>query len=148
MKLMPDELKQRFKEVGDQSEMGNPLVLAKFYDPDSFDTWYATEYFGEGLCRSWVIDQEDSTWNLFYVDDQGDGTNFFGGTIKRDLSFNETRMYDLYDQMDRESKLFKIDNLEKEIQQLKKENPNHLENRLTELGQDDTDKEMQQEQEK
>jgi len=33
MKLITPELIARFKEVGDQSEIEDPIVIAKFFDP-------------------------------------------------------------------------------------------------------------------
>lgn len=44
MKLITEELKKRFLEIGDQSETKNPLIVAKFFDPVGSATWYATEY--------------------------------------------------------------------------------------------------------
>jgi len=44
MKLLTKEIEARFKKVGSQEEVKNPLVVAKFFDPTGQATWFATEY--------------------------------------------------------------------------------------------------------
>jgi len=45
MKLLTKELEKRFKQVGSQEEIKDPIVIAKFFNPTGAGTWYATEYF-------------------------------------------------------------------------------------------------------
>jgi hypothetical protein len=42
--LLTDKLIKRFKEIGDQSEQSDPLIVAKFFNACGAGTWYATEY--------------------------------------------------------------------------------------------------------
>ena len=44
MKLMTKELEARFRQVGSQQSMVDPIVIAKYFNPAGAGTWYATEY--------------------------------------------------------------------------------------------------------
>ena len=44
MKLMTKELEKRFKEVGSQENVKDPVIIAKYFNPAGAGTWYATEY--------------------------------------------------------------------------------------------------------
>ena len=44
MKLMTKELEERFRQVGSQEDVEDPIVIAKFFAPTGGWTWYATEY--------------------------------------------------------------------------------------------------------
>ena len=44
MKLLDEKLIKRFKEVGEQMETKNPLILAKFYTLFNDWKWYISEY--------------------------------------------------------------------------------------------------------
>ena len=44
MKLLTEEIKQKFVEVGRQENVDDPVIVAKFFDPQGSWTWYATEY--------------------------------------------------------------------------------------------------------
>ena len=44
MRLMTKELEKRFLEVGSQEEVKDPVIVAKFFNPQGSGTWYATEY--------------------------------------------------------------------------------------------------------
>jgi hypothetical protein len=47
VKLLTKELEKRFKEMGSQENKKDPIVIAKFFTPDSSANWYATEYIPE-----------------------------------------------------------------------------------------------------
>ena len=93
MKLMTKELKARFKEVGSQEEVKDPIVIAKFFYPMGRGTWFATEYdpkekifygyvslFGD-YCDEW------GSFSLLELESL-DGPSGLG--IERDLYFEET----------------------------------------------------------
>ena len=44
MKLMTKELEKRFATVGSQKDVKNPIVIARYFNLDSRETWFATEY--------------------------------------------------------------------------------------------------------
>ena len=44
MKLMTKALERRFKEVGSQDEVKDPIIIARFFNPTGVGTWYASEY--------------------------------------------------------------------------------------------------------
>jgi hypothetical protein len=90
MKLITETLKQRFKEVDRQDE--NPLVVAKFFDPASSATWYATEYDAEtNICFGYVTGLAYDEWGSFSITEMEAIKRPFGLTIERDLHFEEIR---------------------------------------------------------
>ena len=44
MKLMTKALEAQFAKKGSQEHSGNPLVIAKFFNPTGPGHWWATEY--------------------------------------------------------------------------------------------------------
>jgi len=44
MKLMTKGLEKRFKKVGSQENVKEPICIAKFFNPCRSGTWFATEY--------------------------------------------------------------------------------------------------------
>jgi hypothetical protein len=45
MKLLTKELEKRFATIGGQSDVADPIVIAKFFNPTGQGTWFATEYY-------------------------------------------------------------------------------------------------------
>ncbi|WP_430410237.1 hypothetical protein [Kordia sp.] len=45
MKLITDELKKRFEEVGDQHDVEDPIIITRFFDPGGTIRWYVVEYY-------------------------------------------------------------------------------------------------------
>ncbi len=41
MKLWTKEVAERFRKIGNQSNVGDPIVVAKFFNPCGSATWYA-----------------------------------------------------------------------------------------------------------
>ncbi|UOY05020.1 DUF2958 domain-containing protein [Muricauda sp. SCSIO 64092] len=156
MKLITEELKQRFAEVGDQSEDENPLVIAKFFDPMGSATWYATEYYPEtNICFGYVSGLVPENplcdeWGTFSIDELESVRIRFPKiiwrneefipkatlAIERDLHFKETR----FDQIleirrrlesgkDVPDTIIKerIDALEKDSQDMSKDNAPEIE---------------------
>jgi len=94
MKLLTKELEKRFTEVGDQDEVeiGEKIVVAKFFDPAGAGTWYATEYdpvnkvfFGYiSIFGDW-----NDEWGYFSLAELENIKGFGGLGIERDLYCKE-----------------------------------------------------------
>ena len=90
MKLITPELIKRFNEVGDQSEVKNPLIIAKFFNPCGSQTWYATEYSSETtICYGYVTGMWEDEWGTFSIDELKSLKLPFGMSIERDIHFKE-----------------------------------------------------------
>ena len=94
MRLMTDELEKRFAEVGSQEYVKDPVIIAKFFNPQGAGTWYATEYdpnvkmffgyvsiFGEG----------SDEWGYFSLAELESYKGPLGIGIERDLYFGERK---------------------------------------------------------
>jgi hypothetical protein len=92
MKLMTQRLEKRFKEVGSQAKVKDPIIIAKFFNPAGAGTWYVTEYdpvrrifFGY---VSIFCDHNDE-WGSFSLDELSEYKGPLGIGIERDLYFGE-----------------------------------------------------------
>ncbi len=68
MNLITKEMLARFQQVGDQSEIENPIFIAKFFNPVGSQTWYASEYDPEtkiafGYVTGMIVDE----WGSFSI---------------------------------------------------------------------------------
>lgn len=95
-RLLTQELKARFKEVGRQ-DTSDPLVLAKFFNPSGAGTWYATAYDEEThLCFGYVTGLGDDEWGCFSIPElESVQCPPFGLHIERDIFFDEVRFSEL-----------------------------------------------------
>jgi len=92
MKLLTKELLKRFEKIGRQEDIGNPIVIAKFFNPTGAGTWYATEYdphermfFGYvSIFGDW-----NDEWGSFSLDELEQYRGHFGLGIERDIYFDE-----------------------------------------------------------
>lgn len=119
MKLITPELEERFKQVGDQSEVENPIVVAKFFDPVGIETWYVTEYNAETkVCFGYVTGFAPYQWSYFSIEelesieqfptiiiDGEEHVSKVGIKIERATYFKETSFYDLFPEQKRLSEL-------------------------------------------
>ena len=95
MKLLTKQLLKRFEEVERQDNVGDPIVVAKFFNPLGAGTWYATEYdpinkifFGYvSIFGDW-----NDEWGSFSLDELESYRGKFGLGIERDLYFGEKRI--------------------------------------------------------
>lgn len=92
MRLMTEELERRFAEVGDQSQLKDPLVIAKFFNPCGAGTWYATEYDPEtkvffGYVS--IFGDYNDEWGSFSLEELESYLGPFRIGIERDLFFSE-----------------------------------------------------------
>jgi hypothetical protein len=90
MKLITQELLERFKEVGDQSEVENPIFIAKFFDPTGSATWYASDYNPErNVCYGYVTGLAYDEWGTFSITELESVKSHLGIGIERDIHFSE-----------------------------------------------------------
>ena len=86
MKLLTKEIEQKFAEVGSQEHLpdSKKKVIAKFFDPTGFYTWYALEYdpkykecwdkFGDNVEYQLRTHLEKNDIEIIYL---GNQRNFF-----------------------------------------------------------------------
>ncbi len=74
-----------------QEQEEDPLVLCKFFTPDSHWTWYALEFDGEDLFFGWVVGLEKEL-GYFRLSELLQARGPFGLSIERDLHFSPTRL--------------------------------------------------------
>lgn len=85
-------MEKRFAAVGSQADDKDPLVIAKFFNPQGAGTWYATEYdpkdkvfFGYvSIFGDW-----NDEWGSFSLEELESYRGPFGLGIERDLYFEE-----------------------------------------------------------
>jgi len=92
MQLLTDELRQEFARIGPQEH--NPIVVAKFFNPQGAGTWYATEYDEARRCFLGFVSifgDHCDEWGSFSLDELESYRGRFGLGIERDLHFTPTR---------------------------------------------------------
>ena len=90
MKLLTKELETRFKTIGSQESKGKEaIVLAKFFDPCSNWTWYATEYNPNERLFFGRVDGFESELGYFSLDELEEFKGRLGLGIERDLYWDE-----------------------------------------------------------
>lgn len=90
MKLITEELKKRFNQIGSQEEVEDPIIIAKFFNPCGSQTWYATEYNpDENICFGYVTGMHVDEWGYFSIEELQSIKLPFGLGIERDLYFGE-----------------------------------------------------------
>jgi len=95
MKLLTDEIEKRFKEIGSQDGIKDPLVIVKFFNPCGAGTWYATEYdpidkifYGYAS----IFGDQCDEWGDFGLEELESIKGFGGLGIERDLYCGEKRI--------------------------------------------------------
>ena len=94
MRLMTKELEKRFSQVGSQEEVEDPVIVAKFFNPQGAGTWYATEYdpkdkmfFGYvSIFGDW-----NDEWGYFSLAELESIKGYLGLGIERDLYWEEVK---------------------------------------------------------
>lgn len=92
MNLLTKELEARFKEVGSQKDMPDPIVIAKYFNPTGAGTWYATEYIPEekifyGFVS--IFGDVNDEWGYFSLEELENTKGRLGLGIERDLYCGE-----------------------------------------------------------
>ena len=93
MKLLTQELVDRFQQVGRQEDKSDPVIIAKFFNPTGAGTWYATEYNPSDKTFYGYVsifgDWNDE-WGYFSLTELESLKGPFGSGIERDIYFQET----------------------------------------------------------
>ena len=106
MKLITKELEKRFAEIGDQSQVSDPIIGAKFFNPCGSATWYATEYDAENqICFGYVTGLAFDEWGTFSIPELESIKLPFGLSIERDLYFKEKRCNELIKEHEQDNNL-------------------------------------------
>ena len=94
MKLVTKTLEKRFAEVGRQEHVKDPIIIAKFFNPQGTGTWLATEYdpvdkifFGYVS----IFGDHCDEWGSFSLKELEDYKGKFGLGIERDLYWKEAK---------------------------------------------------------
>ncbi len=137
MKLITEEIKTRFAEIGEQSNDHDPIVVTKFFVPWGAATWLATEYDVEknicfGYVKGLVQGEWNDEWGSFSIDELESIEGPMGLKIERDLYFSEGRFSDVLEKAYCERHFPKLytKRLEREKEAEKRA---RLEQRLTEM---------------
>lgn len=96
MKLITKTLEDRFNEIGDQSEISDPIIVAKFFNPCGSQSWYACEYDNQSrVCFGYVTGMDFDEWGTFSIEELENLKLPFGLTVERDLYFKEKTFNEL-----------------------------------------------------
>lgn len=91
IELLPNEIREHLPLLYSQEEVEDPLVICKFFTPDSFWTWYALEFDGKDLFFGWVVGFEHEL-GYFRLSELTTARGPLGLPIERDLHFAPTRL--------------------------------------------------------
>lgn len=117
MKLITKEIEKRFEKVGDQSEIEDPIFIAKFFNPAGSQTWYASEYDPETkIAFGYVTGMFVDEWGSFSITELQSINLPFGLKIERDIHFSEIRFNDLMQKSQRLSELSKNKSSEQSLE--------------------------------
>lgn len=89
---MTKELEARFKAIGDQSEVKDPIVVAKFFNPTGAGTWYATEWIPEEQIffgYASIFGDACDEWGNFSLQELQEFRGTFNLGIERDIHCGE-----------------------------------------------------------
>ena len=95
MRLMTKELEKRFLEVGSQESVKDPVIVAKFFNPQGAGTWWATEYDPENRTifgYASIFGDWNDEWGYFSLAELESYKGPLGIGIERDLYFGERKM--------------------------------------------------------
>lgn len=97
MKLITKQLEERFAQVGRQAEESDPIIIAKFFNPNSAGTWYAISYEPEdNICFGYVTGLAFDELGSFSIAElESLSLPPLGLPIERDIHFKECRLSDI-----------------------------------------------------
>lgn len=87
MKLLTKEIEDKFKRIGSQENLDDPVIVAKFFDPTGSWTWYATEYNPEEKTFFGLVHGHEKEWGYFSLEELESFKGLFGLGIERDRHF-------------------------------------------------------------
>jgi hypothetical protein len=95
MKLLTRALEKRFAQVGSQENVKDPIVIAKFFNPNGSGTWLMTEYDPETrefFGYASIFGDWNDEWGYSSLDELEAYRGRFGLGIERDLYWDEKPM--------------------------------------------------------
>lgn len=98
MKLLTKELENRFKKVGSQENIEDPIVIAKFFNPTGIGNWFAIEYLPEEKIFYGYVSlfgDENDELGYFSLSELQEFKGKFGLGIERDMYFDETPLSEI-----------------------------------------------------
>ena len=98
MKLLNQELLEKFEKIGDQSEIENPWVICKFFNPTGAGNWYAISY--DPIDRIFfgyvsIFRDHNDELGSFSLEEISEYRGRFGLGIERDLFFKTTKLSEI-----------------------------------------------------
>jgi hypothetical protein len=91
MALLTKQLREQLPPLYSQEHEADPLVLCKFFTPDSQWSWYAIEFDGSDVFFGWVVGFEQEL-GYFSLAELEAARGPLGLPIERDLHFRPTRL--------------------------------------------------------
>src|SRR3989440_9643791 len=91
MELVTSELRKMLPALYSQEHEEDPLVMCKFFTPDSNWTFYALEFDGEDLFFGWVVGFEKELGS-FQLSELVEARGPLGFPIERDIHFSPTKL--------------------------------------------------------
>jgi len=96
MKLMTKAIEKLFVKIGDQSNVKDPTIVCKFFNPIGSATWYATEYTPKDkVFFGYVTRMTNDEWGYFSLNEMQEIKLKFGLGIERDLYFKSKKFSDV-----------------------------------------------------
>jgi hypothetical protein len=91
MELMTEELRAQLPPLYSQEHEPDPLMLCKFFTPDSNWTWYTCEFDGEDVFFGYVVGFEQEL-GYFLLSELTHARGPLGLPIERDIHFSPMRL--------------------------------------------------------
>ena len=91
IELLTNELREMLPPLYSQEHEEDPLVICKFFTPDSNWTFYTVEFDGEDLFFGWVVGFEKEL-GYFSLSELEHARGPLGLSIERDIHFLPTRL--------------------------------------------------------
>jgi len=92
MKLLTKALKEKLPKLyeTEEVELGDKVLVCKFFTPDSSWEWYPTEFDPEEEMFFGLVDGFEKEWGYFSLKELEQATGKLGLHIERDLYFEPT----------------------------------------------------------
>ena len=91
MELLTQELRRQLPPLYSQEHEADPLVICKFFTPDTQWTFYALEFDGSDLFFGWIVGIEHEL-GYFSLTELEAARGPLGMPIERDVGFRPTRL--------------------------------------------------------
>lgn len=91
MDLLPEELRSQLPSLYSQEHEPDPLVICKYFTPDSSWTWYGWEFDGDDLFFGLVVGFEEEL-GYFRLSELRSARGPHGLAIERDVQFSPMRL--------------------------------------------------------